>query len=152
MKTLVTDAAGFIGSHVCSRLYNEGYDVVGVDNLNDYYEVSLKKAHLELIQGESFRFHRMSIEYSDELTRLFEEEKFDYVIHCAAQAGVRYSVEAPMVYGESNLMGFLSVLEACRHHGVKHLVYASSSSVGKYLPQTYIEVLLPGAHASAIGH
>ncbi|PSU27957.1 NAD-dependent epimerase/dehydratase family protein [Photobacterium lutimaris] len=129
MKTLVTGAAGFIGSHVCRRLCNEGYDVVGIDNLNDYYDVRMKKARLALIQSERFRFHRMNVESTEELARLFEEEGFDYVIHLAAQAGVRYSVEAPMVYGESNLMGFLSVLEACRRYSIKHLVYASSSSV-----------------------
>ncbi|MBH9738674.1 NAD-dependent epimerase/dehydratase family protein [Vibrio navarrensis] len=129
MKTLVTGAAGFIGSHICRRLCADGYDVVGVDNLNDYYDVGLKKARLEWIGAVRFRFHCMSVENSNELTRLFDGEHFDYVIHLAGQAGVRYSSEEPMVYGESNLMGFLSVLEACRSFKIKHLVYASSSSV-----------------------
>ncbi|MBU2022265.1 MAG: NAD-dependent epimerase/dehydratase family protein [Gammaproteobacteria bacterium] len=129
MKTLVTGAAGFIGSHICRRLCADGYDVVGVDNLNDYYDVDLKKARLEWVGDVGFKFHYMSVENSDELTRLFDEEQFDCVIHLAGQAGVRYSSEDPMVYGESNLMGFLSVLEACRCFKIKHLVYASSSSV-----------------------
>jgi UDP-glucuronate 4-epimerase len=129
MKILVTGAAGFIGSHICRRLCADGYDVVGVDNLNDYYDVGLKKARLEWIGDVGFKFHYMSVENSDELTRLFDEEQFDCVIHLAGQAGVRYSSEDPMVYGESNLMGFLSVLEACRCFKIKHLVYASSSSV-----------------------
>ncbi|EHK8985483.1 NAD-dependent epimerase/dehydratase family protein [Vibrio vulnificus] len=129
MKTLVTGAAGFIGSHICRRLCADGYDVVGVDNLNDYYDVNLKKARLEWVGDVRFKFHCMSVENSDELTRLFDEEQFDCVIHLAGQAGVRYSSEEPMVYGESNLMGFLSVLEACRGFKIKHLVYASSSSV-----------------------
>lgn len=129
MKTLVTGAAGFIGSHICRRLCADGYDVVGVDNLNDYYDVGLKKARLEWIGDVGFEFHCMSVENSDELTRLFDEEQFECVIHLAGQAGVRYSSEDPMVYGQSNLMGFLSVLEACRGFKIKHLVYASSSSV-----------------------
>ncbi|NVC64922.1 NAD-dependent epimerase/dehydratase family protein [Vibrio sp. 05-20-BW147] len=129
MKTLVTGAAGFIGSHICRRLCADGYDVVGVDNLNDYYDVNLKKARLEWVGDVRFQFHCMSVENSDELICLFEEERFDKVIHLAGQAGVRYSLEAPMSYGQSNLMGFLSVLEACRHFKIKHLVYASSSSV-----------------------
>jgi len=129
MKTLVTGAAGFIGSHVCRRLCNEGYDVVGIDNLNDYYDINLKHDRLKLINNNNFKFYRMNIEHLDQLTTLFEKEKFDYVIHLAAQAGVRHSAEAPMDYGQSNLIGFLSILEACRSFNIKHLVYASSSSV-----------------------
>lgn len=129
MKVLVTGAAGFIGNHVCRRLCNEGYNIVGIDNLNNYYDVNLKLARLNLVQGENFKFYCMSVEHSEELSHLFKKEEFDYVIHLAAQAGVRYSVEAPINYGESNMMGFLSVLEACRSNYIKHLIYASSSSV-----------------------
>lgn len=129
MKTLVTGAAGFIGSHVCRRLCDEGYEVVGIDNLDDYYDVTLKLARLELIPHSSFRFHQISIVNTEELASLVENEKIGCVIHLAAQAGVRYSVEAPMAYGESNLIGFLSILEVCRKCSIKHLIYASSSSV-----------------------
>ncbi|WP_417552684.1 NAD-dependent epimerase [Marinomonas fungiae] len=129
MKFLVTGAAGFIGSFVAQRLCEAGHTVVGVDNLNDYYDVSLKQARLEHFAHDNFRFHTRSIEDYDGLNALFQEEQFDRVIHLAAQAGVRYSIDNPMAYGASNLSGFLSILECCRHHKIEHLVYASSSSV-----------------------
>lgn len=129
MKFLVTGAAGFIGSYVAQRLCEAGHKVVGVDNLNDYYDVSLKHARLEHFAHDNFSFHTRSIEDYDVLNDLFQEEQFDRVIHLAAQAGVRYSIDNPMAYGASNLSGFLSILECCRHHKIEHLVYASSSSV-----------------------
>lgn len=129
MKFLVTGAAGFIGSHVAKRLCEAGHQVVGVDNLNDYYDVSLKYARLEHFAHVDFRFETLSIEDHATLNALFERESFDRVIHLAAQAGVRYSIDNPMAYGDSNLSGFLSILECCRHHKIQHLVYASSSSV-----------------------
>ncbi len=133
MKVLVTGAAGFIGSHVALALLARGDDVVGIDNLNDYYDVSLKEARLGLIndtpaQGQ-FRFSKMDIADQAAIDTLFEQEKFDKVVHLAAQAGVRYSIEAPREYIDSNIMGFTNILEACRHNTIEHLVYASSSSV-----------------------
>ena len=130
MKILVTGAAGFIGFHVSQWLCNRGDEVVGIDNLNDYYEVSLKEARLSQLKPLSnFRFIKLDIADSDGLTKLFSEEKFDRVVHLAAQAGVRYSIENPHAYADSNLAGFLNVLEGCRHNQIEHLVYASSSSV-----------------------
>ena len=130
MKFLVTGAAGFIGFHTARRLCAEGHEVVGIDNLNDYYSVALKQARLEQLAGlPNFSFHRLDIVDKDALLRLFEARGFQRVIHLAAQAGVRYSVDHPEVYAESNLTGFLNILEACRHFPPQHLVYASSSSV-----------------------
>lgn len=130
MKILVTGAAGFIGFHVSQWLCNRGDEVVGIDNLNDYYEVSLKEARLSQLKPLSnFRFIKLDIADRDGLTKLFSEEKFDRVVHLAAQAGVRYSIENPHAYADSNLVGFLNVLEGCRHNQIEHLVYASSSSV-----------------------
>ena len=130
MKVLVTGAAGFIGMHVVQRLAARGDQVVGIDNLNSYYEPALKAARLELLKPlPGFRFERLDIVDKPALDALFEGEKFDAVVHLAAQAGVRYSIDNPIAYGDSNLAGFLNVLEACRHHPVRHLVYASSSSV-----------------------
>tara|TARA_R110002167_G_scaffold196935_7_gene400006 strand:- start:1731 stop:2750 length:1020 start_codon:yes stop_codon:yes gene_type:complete len=133
MKVLVTGAAGFIGFHVSCYLIARGDSVVGIDNLNDYYDVSLKQGRLEeLAKHEScnlFKFIKLDIADRDKMARLFETEKFDKVINLAAQAGVRYSIENPHAYVESNIVGFLNVLEGCRHNAVKHLVYASSSSV-----------------------
>ena len=130
MKILVTGAAGFIGMHVVQRLANRGDEVVGIDNLNAYYDPALKQARLgELRELPGFRFERMDIADGPALDALFAREKFDRVVHLAAQAGVRYSIDNPLAYGESNLAGFLNVLEACRHHPLQHLVYASSSSV-----------------------
>jgi UDP-glucuronate 4-epimerase len=131
MKVLVTGAAGFIGRAVCEKLLDKGgVEVVAVDNLNDYYAVELKHARLATLQSRpGFAFHRLDIADGDALEALFAAERVDYVIHLAAQAGVRYSIQNPHAYAQSNLVGFTNVLEACRRHPVKHLVYASSSSV-----------------------
>ena len=130
MKVLLTGSAGFIGMHCIERLLARGDTVVGVDNLNDYYEVSLKEARLARIAGhENFSFHRVSVEDKDAMAALFAAERPDRVIHLAAQAGVRYSLENPHAYIDANLQGFINILEGCRHNGVEHLVYASSSSV-----------------------
>lgn len=130
MKILLTGAAGFIGMHTSLRLLARGDEVVGVDNLNDYYDVSLKKARLARLTSKSnFKFYRIDIENRDVLAALFIEEKPQRVIHLAAQAGVRYSITNPHAYIDSNLQGFINVLEGCRYNGVEHLVYASSSSV-----------------------
>ena len=130
MKILVTGAAGFIGMHVCQRLLARGDEVVGIDNLNDYYEVALKEARLaQLTPQPDFRFVRLDIADRDDLAELFAREKPQRVVHLAAQAGVRYSITNPQAYADSNLAGFLNILEACRHNPVAHLVYASSSSV-----------------------
>jgi UDP-glucuronate 4-epimerase len=130
MKYLVTGAAGFIGNFVAERLCNDGHEVVGLDNLNDYYDPALKHARLERIKHlTQFRFVKMDLADRDGIANLFEDEKFDRVIHLAAQAGVRYSIENPMAYIDSNLVGTATILEGCRHNKVQHLVYASSSSV-----------------------
>lgn len=130
MKFLVTGAAGFIGNFVAERLCKEGHEVIGLDNLNDYYDPNLKLARLKRIEHfENFTFIKMDISDRLAIANLFETEKFERVIHLAAQAGVRYSIENPMAYIDSNMVGFATILEGCRHHKVKHLVYASSSSV-----------------------
>lgn len=129
MKYLVTGAAGFIGSAVIERLCAEGHDVVGIDNLNDYYDIALKEARLKRAAHEHFSFIEMDIADREAVADLFVREQFDKVIHLAAQAGVRYSIDNPMSYADSNLVGHLTILEGCRHHKIKHLVYASSSSV-----------------------
>ena len=130
MKFLVTGAAGFIGFHVVQRLCELGHEVIGIDNLNDYYDVNLKLARLDgLKQYSSFTFQKLDLADRDGIAQLFSEEKFDRVIHLAAQAGVRYSIDNPMAYADSNLVGHLTILEGCRHNNVQHLVYASSSSV-----------------------
>ena len=129
-KILVTGVAGFIGSHLSLRLLARGDEVVGLDNLNDYYDVSLKEARLaRLIDKRAFRFVKMNLEDRGGLEDLFFKEKFDKVVNLAAQAGVRYSLKNPHAYIESNIVGFMNILEGCRHNEVKHLVYASSSSV-----------------------
>ncbi|MFS1993756.1 NAD-dependent epimerase [Vibrio breoganii] len=129
MKYLVTGAAGFIGSAVIEQLTAKGHQVVGVDNLNDYYDVSLKEARLARIQHANFALVELDIADRDGVANLFEKEQFEQVIHLAAQAGVRYSIENPHAYADSNLVGHLNILEGCRHNKVQHLVYASSSSV-----------------------
>ncbi len=130
MKVLVTGAAGFIGFHTAKRLCDQGHEVVGIDNLNDYYSVELKLARLEQLAAyPGFSFHRLDIVDKPALLELFERHGFDQVIHLAAQAGVRYSLDNPDAYAASNLSGFLNILEACRHFKPDHLVYASSSSV-----------------------
>ncbi|HHX8312188.1 TPA: NAD-dependent epimerase [Vibrio diabolicus] len=129
MKYLVTGAAGFIGTAVVEKLTAAGNTVVGIDNLNDYYDVTLKEARLKLTEHSNFRFITVDIADRRGVTELFKEEKFDRVIHLAAQAGVRYSIENPHAYADSNLVGHLNILEGCRQSKVKHLVYASSSSV-----------------------
>lgn len=129
-KILVTGAAGFIGFHLSKRLTDCGYNVTGLDNLNSYYDVNLKKARLEILEKcESFNFVKMDLAEREKLFELVSAEKFDYIINLAAQAGVRYSLENPYAYIDSNISGFLNILESCRHFGVKHLIYASSSSV-----------------------
>ena len=137
MKYLVTGAAGFIGSQVAQTLALQGHLVVGIDNLNDYYDPALKHARLERISTEltaqncqeNFQFVRLDIADREAVAQLFAYEKFERVIHLAAQAGVRYSIDNPMAYVDSNLVGMMTILEGCRHHKVQHLVYASSSSV-----------------------
>ncbi|NMF90628.1 NAD-dependent epimerase [Aromatoleum petrolei] len=130
MKILVTGAAGFIGMHTSEVLLARGDQVVGLDNLNDYYDPQLKLDRLaRLTPHPAFRFVKLDVADRAGMERLFAEEKFDRVIHLAAQAGVRYSLQNPHAYVDSNLVGFINILEGCRHHKVQHLVYASSSSV-----------------------
>jgi UDP-glucuronate 4-epimerase len=130
MRVLVTGAAGFIGSHTVRRIATDGHDIVGVDNLNDYYDVNLKLARLESLNSvRNFRFVRLDISDKESIEALFLREKFDRVIHLAAQAGVRYSLSHPGAYIDSNVTGSLNILEGCRHHGISHLVFASTSSV-----------------------
>jgi UDP-glucuronate 4-epimerase len=130
MRVLVTGCAGFIGMHVTQRLLERGDDVVGIDNINDYYDPALKIARLAQLQPQpQFSFQRLDIAESRPVADLFAAERFARVVHLAAQAGVRYSLTNPHAYANSNLTGFLNILEACRHHGCEHLVFASSSSV-----------------------
>ena len=130
MELLVTGVAGFIGMHVAARLLRAGHNVTAVDNLSDYYDVRLKQARLNVLHPHrNFRFFKMDLADHEKVNALFEGGKFDRVIHLAAQAGVRYSLENPHVYIQSNVVGFTNILEACRRFPVKHLVYASSSSV-----------------------
>ena len=129
MVTLVTGAAGFIGSHVCEYLLERGDKVVGIDNLNDYYDVQLKHSRLDKIKSDSFIFIKADIADKDAIDDIFKKHSIRKVVNLAAQAGVRYSIENPWSYLNSNLTGFLSIIEACRNNKVEHLVYASSSSV-----------------------
>ncbi len=145
MKILITGTAGFIGFHLAKRILERGDEVVGIDNINDYYDVNLKYARLaetgigreaekwynkiQSTKYPNYSFIRMNLEDREQLHKLFEEEKFDVVCNLAAQAGVRYSLENPYAYIDSNIVGFFNILEACRHNNIRHLVYASSSSV-----------------------
>lgn len=129
-KILVTGAAGFIGMHLSVRLLKEGYSVIGYDNVNDYYDVNLKRDRLDILaQYESFTFIEAGLEDTDRVNKVFQENDIQIVINLAAQAGVRYSLENPRAYIDSNVVGFLNILEAARHFEVEHVIYASSSSV-----------------------
>ncbi len=129
-KILITGAAGFIGFHLSTLLLDKGYQVIGVDNLNDYYDTKLKEERLENLQNyDNFTFHKVDLKDKQQLDAIFETYKPDYIISLAAQAGVRYSITNPYAYVDSNLIGFVNILEACRNYPVKHLLYASSSSV-----------------------
>ncbi|WP_046113054.1 NAD-dependent epimerase [Aquincola tertiaricarbonis] len=129
-KILLTGAAGFIGAHVARLLLAQGDEVVGIDNLNAYYDPQLKRDRLATLQDQpGFRFQQLDVADRSGMPALFAQEKFDRVVHLAAQAGVRHSLVDPHAYVDSNLVGFTNILEGCRHHGVQHLVYASSSSV-----------------------
>ncbi|MBV8909704.1 MAG: SDR family NAD(P)-dependent oxidoreductase, partial [Gammaproteobacteria bacterium] len=125
MKILVTGAAGFIGARCAERFLEEGHEVVGLDNLNDYYDVSLKQARLERLQHPRFRFVKLDLGDERDVARLFSSERFTRVVHLAAQAGVRYSLTDPHAYADANLSGFLNVLEGCRQTACSHLLYAS---------------------------
>ena len=129
-KVLVTGAAGFIGSFLSQRLLADGHQVVGIDNLNDYYDVQLKKDRLKKLEdNSSFEFIKLDLADREGIADLFKREKFDQVVNLGAQAGVRYSIINPHAYADSNITGFLNILEGCRNNEVGHLVYASSSSV-----------------------
>lgn len=129
-KVLITGSSGFIGFHLSSLLLDKGYEVIGIDNMNDYYDVNLKMSRLEILkQNCNFRFYEIDLKDKEIVDKIFDEYKFDYVINLAAQAGVRYSITNPYAYIDSNLIGFMNILEACRNYPVKHLLYASSSSV-----------------------
>ncbi len=127
---MITGAAGFIGFHLGQKLLSQNYSVIGLDNLNEYYDVSLKEARLSvLLKHPNFTFVKGNLHDQPFVNRIFSDFKFDYVVNLAAQAGLRYSLQNPHAYVESNIQGFLNILEACRQHTPAHLVYASSSSV-----------------------
>lgn len=128
-KILVTGAAGFIGSFLCKKLLDQGWQVVGIDNLNDYYDPNLKKARLQWLDSSAFTFLELDLADREGMAQLFAAHRFEAVVNLAAQAGVRYSLTNPHAYADSNLLGFVNILEGCRHTGVGHLVFASSSSV-----------------------
>jgi len=147
MKLLVTGAAGFIGSFTALRFLGRGDEVVGLDNLNDYYDVALKNARLERLKAKpGFRFARLDLADQAAMADLFRREKFDRVVHLGAQAGVRYSLQDPHSYVSSNVVGTLNVLEGCRHNGVAHLVYASTSSVYGASTKMPFSVHEPASH------
>ncbi|ARD73603.1 NAD-dependent epimerase [Staphylococcus xylosus] len=129
MKILITGVAGFIGSHLAKKLIKQGHHVIGVDSINDYYSVSLKENRLESIGKENFTFYKMKLESYDDLSKVFKDEKPEVVVNLAAQAGVRYSIENPRAYIDSNIVGFMNILECSRQFNIKNLIYASSSSV-----------------------
>ncbi|MSQ80945.1 MAG: NAD-dependent epimerase [Candidatus Methylopumilus sp.] len=130
MKILVTGVAGFIGMHSAKKLLDDGYDIIGIDNLNDYYDVTLKKDRLKTLDSYSkFRFIKLDIKNKQDVLNLFEKESPQRVLHLAAQAGVRYSIQNPYAYIDSNIQGFMNILEGCRKIKTEHLVFASSSSV-----------------------
>ena len=130
MKILVTGVAGFIGMHSAKKLLDEGHEIIGIDNLNDYYDVSLKEDRLQTLKDyKNFRFLKLDIKDQKDLLNLFKKESPQRVLHLAAQAGVRYSIQNPYVYIDSNIQGFINILEGCRATKTEHLVYASSSSV-----------------------
>ncbi|HEY9322691.1 MAG TPA: NAD-dependent epimerase [Candidatus Methylopumilus sp.] len=130
MKILVTGAAGFIGMHSAKKLLDEGHEVIGIDNLNDYYDVTLKEDRLKLLEGyKNFRFLKLDIKDQKDVVDLFKKESPQRVLHLAAQAGVRYSIQNPYIYIDSNIQGFINILEGCRTIKTEHLVFASSSSV-----------------------
>jgi len=129
-KILITGSAGFIGFHLAKLLLENGYEIVGIDNLNDYYDVTLKENRLEILSKyDNFTFQKIDLKDKLQIDEIFASYKFDYVVNLAAQAGVRYSITNPYAYVDSNLIGFINILEACRNNPVKHLLYASSSSV-----------------------
>lgn len=129
LKAIITGSAGFIGSHLSKRLLQEGYQVIGIDNINDYYEPQLKEDRLSQLNKDNFTFVKTDLEDLDTINKTFEQHQPEIVINLAAQAGVRYSLENPHAYINSNVVGFTNILEACRHYKVGHLIYASSSSV-----------------------
>ncbi|MBN1469124.1 MAG: NAD-dependent epimerase [Fusobacteriaceae bacterium] len=130
MKILITGSAGFIGFHLSIFLLKKEFDIIGIDNLNDYYDVNLKMARLDILNSnKKFKFYKEDIKNKENIDKIFKDERPDYVINLAAQAGVRYSITNPYAYVDSNLVGFVNILEACRNFPVKHLIYASSSSV-----------------------
>lgn len=130
MKILLTGSSGFIGFHLSKLFLEKGYEVIGIDNMNSYYDVALKEDRLAILEKESkFKFFKIDLKDKEDIFSLFEKERPDYVVNLAAQAGVRYSIENPYAYVDSNLVGFVNILEACRNYPVKHLLYASSSSV-----------------------
>tara|TARA_B110001454_G_scaffold67707_2_gene66022 strand:- start:2454 stop:3434 length:981 start_codon:yes stop_codon:yes gene_type:complete len=129
-KLLITGAAGFIGYHLAEKLINNNYHIIGIDNLNDYYDPALKKARLNnLIKNSNFEFHQIDFTQNNTLIPIFKKNKFDHVIHLGAQAGVRYSITNPQFYIDTNISGFLNILENCKNHKVKNIIYASSSSI-----------------------
>ncbi|WP_016911239.1 NAD-dependent epimerase [Mammaliicoccus vitulinus] len=129
MKMLITGTAGFIGSHLSKKLISQGHEVVGIDNINDYYDVTIKEDRLKSIGTENFTFYKINLEDDASMNDIFKNEKPNVVVNLAAQAGVRYSLENPRAYIDSNIVGFTNILECSRHHKVEHLIYASSSSV-----------------------